>query len=148
MVLVWLFLSLAAVAILVCCLLCLGVAAYSCWDSAFCIVCLFEKKKNHSFIEKRDALPMIILDHFFLLIFYIAKQTMKKGCIQNWIPLQPNLIVLTKVTVLFYGKTTLLVLSQWGWFCFCPTNLIVLFYYSTFKIKSTFKDTIDLILKV
>ena len=48
----------------------------------------------------------MITSHFpwgpwpFSLIFYIAKQTTKKVCMQTWIPLQPNLIVLSSFFVL------------------------------------------------
>ena len=61
----------------------------------------------------------------FSLIFYIAKQTTKKVCMQTWIPLQPNLIVLSNFFVLI---ALLLWLLYFSIYCMCVYIYIYIWF--------------------
>ena len=70
------------------------------------MVCFFDNSFIHSLNKgKWLKLYMIFLkdlDYICSLGFCIAKQSTIKVIIQAWIPLQPNLNVLTRLTFLFY----------------------------------------------
>ena len=70
---------------LVCWLLCLGVATFSCWCFVVFIVCYF-KKFIHS-KKKKLRLSMILLDHFSYLFSTSPKKTTKITCVETWIGL-------------------------------------------------------------